>query len=249
MVGIQFSPRLVEAIRHAQRLVVFSGAGISAESGVPTFRDALQGLWARYDPQQLASPAAFRRDPALVWSWYAWRRALVEGVAPNPGHTALASMARRLPGLTIITQNVDGLHQQAGSSDVIELHGSLVRYRCARCGQAAQVAQPGKMPPACTACGGLIRPGVVWFGEPLPAQALERALAATVEADVFLSIGTSTQVYPAAVLPFEAARAGALTVEINPRSTPFTPHADEVIATPAGVALPALLAAAWPDAG
>ena len=240
--------QLLTALHGARHLVAFTGAGISAESGVPTFRDAQQGLWARYDPQELASPAAFARNPALVWSWYAWRRALVQAAVPNAGHHALAALGGLLPQVTIVTQNVDGLHQRAGSQGVVELHGSLTRYRCFDCNRPVAVAEPGPEPPLCAHCGGLVRPGVVWFGEALPTAALDAALQAASTADLFLSIGTSTQVYPAAVLPFEAVRAGAMTVEINPDPTPFTPHADVVLAQPAGAALPALLAAAWPPA-
>ncbi len=173
-------------------MVVLTGAGISAESGIPTFRDAQTGLWAKYDPVQLATPQAFQRDPGLVWDWYQWRRELVAGVQPNPGHFALAAMESRVPSFTLMTQNIDGLHTAAGSRDVIELHGNLSRVKCFD--NNHDVADwrdlPGH-PPKCPTCGSDLRPDVVWFGETLPEQALEQAFAASLSADVFLTVGTS----------------------------------------------------------
>ena len=234
------------ALRQAERITVLTGAGTSAESGVPTFRDAQTGLWARYDPQELATPEAFRNNPRLVWEWYNWRRELVRTAAPNPGHLALAQMATRLPDLTLITQNVDGLHQRAGSPNVIELHGNILRTRCSQGACLVETWQEtGQVPPACPRCGAHLRPDVVWFGESLPSQALEDAWLAACTCQVFFSIGTSSVVEPAASLPGLAQGYGALVVEINPHPTPLTPKADFVFRAPSGLALPALVKAVW----
>lgn len=208
---------MVESLlRSARRVAVLTGAGISAESGIPTFRDALTGLWARYDPEELATPGAFRRNPELVWDWYAERRAKVKEARPNPGHYALAELERRVEAFRLFTQNVDGLHQEAGSRNVVELHGSIRRVRCADCGrQAEQWDESGDRPPRCGACGGMLRPDVVWFGEYLPPGALEAAWAAAEDCDVFLSVGTSNLVEPAASLPWHAHRHGAQVIVVN----------------------------------
>lgn len=236
--------RLIEAVRHANHVMVMTGAGCSAESGVPTFREAQTGLWAQYDPEQLATPGAFRQDPRLVWEWYAWRRQLVARAAPNPGHYALAEMAALLPRLTLATQNVDGLHQRAGSRDVLELHGSISRIKCFNCGQPADDWQEnGEMPPVCGRCGGLLRPDVVWFGENLPRDVLAASAAAAAACAVFFSVGTSALVQPAASLPVTARESGALLVEINPNQTPLTGMADYHLSGPSGEILPALAAA------
>ena len=245
--ALELDGSLVEALRSAARVVVLTGAGVSAESGVPTFRDAQTGLWARYDAEQLATPEAFRRDPELVWRWYLWRRELVAAAEPNPGHLALADLEGRLPGLVLITQNVDGLHRRAGSRRVIELHGDLTRTRCVACARFSD--EPVDLAtgvPHCDACGDLLRPDVVWFGEVLPAAALTEASAAARASDVFLSVGTSSLVYPAAALPYEALTGGATVVEVNPQPTPLTPRVHHAVRAPAGVALVALFAAAWP---
>lgn len=223
---------------------MLTGAGISAESGVPTFREAQTGLWSRYDPQDLATPQAFRREPRLVWEWYAWRRELVARAMPNPGHTALAGLEQHFPEFTLITQNVDGLHQRAGSRRVIELHGSLHRSKCSQENRVVEFwPETGEIPPRCPVCGGLLRPDVVWFGESLPSQALEEAWKAAGRCQVFLSIGTSGLVEPAASLPYIAQRSGAVIAEINLGTTPLTPQADFILQQPAGKALPELLAA------
>ncbi len=209
-------------LEQAQRVVVFTGAGVSAESGVPTFRDALTGLWARYDAMQLATPEAFLRDPELVWGWYEWRRKLLLEVKPNPAHRAIARMQAQVPQLTLITQNVDDLHEQAGSQPVIHLHGSLFAARCFECARPCELADPpaaegGRCPPpSCSHCGGRVRPGVVWFGEPLPEQALATAFAAAQDCDLLLAVGTSGVVQPAAQLPGLALAAGATVVHVNP---------------------------------
>jgi NAD-dependent deacetylase len=237
---------LKRALKEAERVAVLTGAGTSAESGVPTFRDAQTGLWARYDPQELATPEAFRKDPKLVWDWYRWRRDLVQAAHPNPGHYALAKIAGLVPELALITQNVDGLHQKAGSPEVIELHGNILRTRCSREDCLVESWQENDQAlPICPKCGAYLRPDVVWFGENLPHQALEDAWLAACTCQVFLSIGTSSLVEPAASLPGLAQGYGALVVEINPNLTPLTPHADFILPAPSGVALPALLEAVW----
>ena len=234
------------ALKRAERVTVLTGAGTSAESGVPTFRDAQTGLWARYNPQELATPDAFRNNPKLVWEWYSWRRGLVQAAEPNPGHFALARLAGLVPELTLITQNVDGLHQRAGSPEVIELHGNILRARCSREGNPVASWQASdQLPPTCPVCGALLRPDVIWFGESVPHQALEVAWLAACTCQVFFSIGTSSIVEPAASLPGLAQGYGALVVEINPNPTPLTPIADFVLAAPSGVALPALVEAVW----
>lgn len=234
---------LVAQFAQARRVTVLTGAGVSQESGVPTFRDAQTGLWAQYRPEDLATPEAFRRHPRLIWEWYAWRRQLVEAAQPNPAHRALARLEQGVESFQLITQNVDGLHQRAGSRNVIELHGNLTRTVCSEEGtHVSRWEVTDAVPPRCPTCGGLLRPDVVWFGESLPVAAMEQALRASLECDVFLSVGTSTVVYPAASLPFEARRRGALVVEVNPVPTPLTDRAHYVLAGPAGTMLTELCA-------
>jgi NAD-dependent deacetylase len=207
-------PKLISALRSARRVAVLTGAGVSAESGVPTFRDAQTGLWAQYNPEELATPEAFRRNPQLVWEWYAWRRELVAQAEPNPAHLALAELERRVPQFTLITQNVDSLHQRAGSLNVIELHGNVARVICSAERCVITQWDATLSPPTCPQCGAYLRPDVVWFGEQLPAAALDTAFEAATGSDLFFSIGTSGYVYPAAALPQIALQAGA-TVVIN----------------------------------
>ena len=240
MPGVEIPSRLLETFHRASRVVALTGSGISAESGVPTFRDAQRGLWERYDPQELATPEAFARNPRLVWEWYEWRRGLVAEAEPNPGHRALAELERRIPGFTLVTQNVDGLHQRAGSRGVIELHGNIMRSKCSEEGVIVQEYEDGS-PPSCPRCGAFLRPDVVWFGEMLPFRALEEASEAALGCDLFLSIGTSSLVYPAAALPHQALENGATLVEVNPTQTPLTPHADFTLRGRAGEVLPELL--------
>lgn len=248
---VELPSPLLEHLRSAERWVVMTGAGISAESGIPTFRDAQSGLWERFDPHELATPEAFATHPARVWAWYHWRRQLIGSAHPNPGHLALAELARRVPAFTLITQNVDGLHQEAGCNDVVELHGNIRRNRCEHCQHSEAATMPGRSedlsataelpPPTCPSCQqGRLRPDVVWFGEHLPDHALAAAISATESATVFFSIGTSSLVYPAADLPLLAQRQGALIVEINPAPTPLSQLADYTLHGPAGVILPAL---------
>lgn len=242
---------LAAALRDARAVAVLTGAGISAESGVPTFRDAQTGLWAKFDPRELATPSAFMRRPKFVWDWYAYRRERIAEARPNPGHLALAVIEQRVPRFTLITQNVDGLHQQAGSTDVVELHGNIHRVRCSRgCGVVDQWAEAAAdEPPRCARCGSYLRPDIVWFEEMLPANALQTAEAVASDCDLFFVVGTSAEVYPAAALPHDACRAGATVVEVNPETTAFSAAADHTLRGPAGIILPALVAAAWPEAG
>jgi NAD-dependent deacetylase len=234
---------LLHRLAAARAVSVLTGAGVSAESGVPTFRDAQTGLWARFKPEDLATPRAFLRQPRLVWEWYEWRRSLVAQAKPNPAHLALAALEKLIPQFQLITQNVDGLHQRAGSGNVIELHGNITRTKCFNEGTViSSWKDTGDVPPKCPNCGGLLRPDVVWFEENLPEAELHRAERASAACDVFFSIGTSTVVYPAAELPYEALRGGATVVEINPQPTPFTAQAHFALAGPAGIVLPDLLA-------
>lgn len=241
---------LASALRGARFVAALTGAGVSAESGVPTFRDAQTGLWARFDPLELATPGAFARNPRRVWDWYAMRRERVASVAPNPAHFALAALERSVPAFTLITQNVDGLHQRAGSARVVELHGNITRVRCSREGTVAARwdDRDPAVPPRCAACGAYLRPDVVWFEEALPEDALADAEDAAARCDILLVIGTSAAVYPAAALPSLARRHGAPIVEINTAATPLTAQADFALRGRAGLLLPALVAAAWGDA-
>ena len=258
---------LAEAVRSARRVVVLSGAGISAESGVPTFRDAQTGLWERFSPEQLASEDAWWAHPALVWSWYQWRARMVRTCAPNPGHRAVGQWQRALArtggSLQVVTQNVDDLHERGGAEVLSHLHGSLFEYRCAECGEpadhdpgAAGERQDGAPlagqeedlenllltpPPDCEHCAdGLLRPGIVWFGEVLSTDALDRAYFALDQCDLAVVVGTSAVVQPAASLPFVALGAGAAVVEVNPEVTEFTSAATWHLSGPAGTVLPAL---------
>ena len=258
---------LAEVVRSARRVVVLSGAGISAESGVPTFRDAQTGLWERFSPEQLASEDAWWAHPALVWSWYQWRARMVRTCAPNPGHRAVGQWQRALArtggSLQVVTQNVDDLHERGGAEVLSHLHGSLFEYRCAECGEpadhdpgAAGERQDGAPlagqeedlenllltpPPDCEHCAdGLLRPGIVWFGEVLSTDALDRAYFALDQCDLAVVVGTSAVVQPAASLPFVALGAGAAVVEVNPEVTEFTSAATWHLSGPAGTVLPAL---------
>ncbi len=248
MTHADFPDALLHRLRHARHIAVLTGAGISAESGIPTFRAAQTGLWAQYDPLELATPQAFQRNPRLVWDWYAWRRQLVAQAQPNAGHTALVAMQRHAPQFTLITQNVDGLHQQAGSTAVIELHGNIRRIKRADDGVIVTTwTETEGEPVRCPQTGSLLRPDVVWFGEMLPPDALDAARVAAQTCDVFFSIGTSGLVEPAASLPRLALHAGATLVVVNPEAT-VTPH-DNVylLQGAAGVLLPQLVAAVWGD--
>ena len=240
--------RARQCLQHAAHIAVLSGAGISAESGVPTFRDAQTGLWARFRPEELATEDAFRRHPERVWDWYAERRASLAAVQPNAGHLALAEFERRHPGrLTVITQNVDGLHQRAGSQGVLALHGSLAEDRwldpCALHRQGAcdvAQAEPGR-PPRCPQCGNPVRPAVIWFGEMLPEDALRQAEQAARRCDVMLVVGTAGAVYPAAGLAHQARAVGAQVIIVNPHPSELDELAHLRLAGSAAQVLPRLL--------
>lgn len=248
-----FPSDLLTLLLRTSNLSALTGAGVSQESGLRTFRDAQAGLWAQYRPEDLASPQAFARDPKLVWDWYAWRREAVKSVRPNPGHYALVEIAKRIPNFTLITQNVDGLHQLAAQTlkvsetfRVLELHGNIQRVRCSDCHTPAETWNgDSESVPRCEVCGGLLRPDVVWFGESLPRDQLEAAVEAARTCDVFFSIGTSGVVQPAASLAHAARNRGAALVEINLEPTPLTPKADFVFQGKSGEILPELVKAAW----
>ena len=242
--------RAAEVLVGKTNLVVVTGAGMSHDSGVPTFRDAMTGLWHKYDPQELATETAFRHNPARVFGWYLWRWQLVREVKPHAGYHSLARLERTVDDFLIATQNVDGLHRCAGSRAVVELHGSLDSFRCLDGGHPYDSANLARMeatsseevePPCCQECGSPIRPGVVWFGESLPESAVRRAWSAAADCDALVMIGTSAVVYPAAELPSIALRKGCPVVEINPASTPLSPHVTVAWPERAAVALPALV--------
>jgi len=201
-------------------------------------------MWSKYNPEELATPQAFRRNPKLVWEWYVWRRELIAQANPNPGHLALAKLEQYVPQFTLITQNVDGLHQRAGSRNIIELHGNINRAKCFAEGDIMDSWPPTTdLPPRCPRCGGYLRPDVVWFGETLPPQALDAAFKAARQCDVFFSIGTSSLVQPAASLPLIALQNNIPTIEINPGQTPITTQVTYAMPGPAGEILPALVKA------
>lgn len=234
----------------SQRLVISTGAGISKESGIPTFRDAQTGLWAKYDPEQLATPQAFRANPKLVWDWYQFRRDLVQQARPNPGHYALVELETLLPHVVIITQNVDGFHHQVGSRDVICLHGNIQENKCFEdCQGDPTLVDISKLewdkmagPPLCPYCQkAYVRPNVVWFNESLPQEALHRAFRLVSETDVMLVIGTSGVVQPAASLPYIARQNGATILEINPNPSDITPLATHYLPAPSGEVLPLII--------
>ena len=245
--SLRFSS-LRSTLQSAQHILIFTGAGVSAESGIATFRDALTGLWAQNDPQQLATPEGFLDDPARVWGWYQWRRQQLAGCAPNAAHRAIAALAERVPQVTVVTQNVDDLHERAGSRDVVHLHGSLLATRCFDCAVPAEVPiarvpldGAAIAPPLCEHCGGLLRPGVVWFGEMLPEDAWAQALAAAESADLVLVVGTSGLVYPASQIPQLAWQAGATVVHVNTEAVPVAAEREYCLVGPAGEVLPRLL--------
>ena len=240
------SGELISLLHRSSKLVALTGAGVSQESGLRTFRDAQTGLWAQYKPEELASPEAFRRDPKLIWDWYAWRREAVKAVRPNPGHYALVEMEKQSAHFTLITQNVDGLHRMAGSQNVLELHGNIQRVRCADCYTFTEIwGDDSEWVPRCHVCGGLLRPDVVWFGESLPRDQLEAAVEAARGCEVFFSIGTSGVVQPAASLAFAAHNRGAVVIEINAEPTPLTAKADYALPGKSGEILPQLVEAVW----
>ena len=234
------------ALARAEHVACLTGAGVSAESGVATFRDSQTGLWSNFDAEQLASQAGFRSDPGLVWRWYMERLAKMEAVQPNPGHLALALLETLMPQFTLATQNIDNLHERAGSRRVLHLHGSIARFHCNHCGASYGLRPEDRsdtQPPACTVCGDRVRPSVVWFGEALPDRILDEAYRAAEKCDVMLVVGTSGVVYPAAYLPELAKAGGALVIDVNPEPNPISQIAHYYLRGPGGELLPQLAAA------
>lgn len=247
---MEISDQLIEVLKAARHVMVLTGAGISAESGLPTFRDPLTGLWERFNPSELATSGAFERDPALVWGWYEWRRMSALRAAPNAAHRAIQSLQGKVARLSLVTQNVDDLHERAGSSNVQHLHGTLAHPYCIACrepftfppGIPEEPAEGRRVePPRCGLCGARIRPGVVWFGEALPQREWELAERAAKDCDVFACVGTSAVVYPAASLIALAAASGAVTIQVNQGGTDWDARVAYDFRGPAGVVLPALV--------
>lgn len=238
--------RAAQMLDQAQRIVCLTGAGVSAESGVTTFRDAQTGLWSKFDPQQLASQVGFAKDPGLVWHWYMERLQMVEEAKPNPGHVALARLEQLTPMFTLITQNVDDLHERAGSHSVLHLHGRITRFRCNGCGFEYALHKRDlkrDLPPKCIQCGDWVRPDVVWFGENLPTRIVDLAWRAAERCEVMLVVGTSGVVYPAAHLPVLAQQHGAQVIDVNPDWTPISAIANLFLQGPSGEILPWVAAA------
>jgi len=261
--------KLVELLKNVSSVAVLTGAGISAESGIPTFRGK-DGLWNRFNPSQLATYEAFLKDPVLVWKWYLWRMHLISKAEPNSGHLAVARMERLFPDFLLITQNVDGLHRRAGSERLVELHGNIFEGKCRSCetfyseedfrklwpladreflssideeelkGKVFEEVDRGNLP-RCRVCGEIVGPGVVWFGESLPEDALSRAFSSAASCQVFFSVGTSALVQPAASIPLYAKRSGAVLVEVNPEETPLSPYCDFVFRASASRVLPEIV--------
>ena len=231
-----------ERLRVARRVVVLTGAGVSAESGIPTFRDALTGLWEKYDPTELASPEGFRANPKLVWEWYESRREMVKKCEPNPAHYALAAIEKRFEQFVLVTQNVDELHTRAGSKNVLELHGRILENRCFEedCILTEAEMDSSSIPPVCIRCGSYARPGVVWFGEALPQAVLAQSFSVARKCDLCLVVGTSGVVYPAASIPMLAFQAGAKVIEVNNQESEITNIAHLFLKGPAGKVLPLL---------
>ena len=230
---------LIEVLLQAKRVTVSTGAGISAESGIPTFRGQ-EGLWKQFRAEELATPTAFAQNPELVWEFYDWRRGIIAQKAPNPGHEVLASWENVFPAYSLITQNIDGFHQKAGSKNILELHGNIWKVRCTEEGTVTDNYEVPltKIPPLCPDCGALLRPHVVWFGESLSSAVLHDAFQQSSQCEVMFVVGTSAVVQPAASLPLAAAERGARVVEVNPDPTPLTPYADFSFRGKAGEILP-----------
>lgn len=236
------SERGLEALSRARRPLVLTGSGVSAESGVPTFRGP-DGLWRNFRPEELATPEAFRANPGLVWEFYDWRRGVIHTVSPNPAHQAIAALEELFPSLTLLTQNIDGLHRAAGSRHLLELHGNIWQVRCVREGRVIEERRVplSPLPPRCP-CGDFLRPNVVWFGEALDPSVLHEALTLAASCDFMLVAGTSSVVQPAASFPLLARRNGAYVLEVNAEPTPLSDFADESLIGKAGEILPGILA-------
>lgn len=247
-VSMDILQSIVNKLRGAQHVVVFTGAGVSAESGIPTFRDKLDGLWSNFSAEDLACAEGFKANPKLVWEWYAWRRQMILDAEPNRAHQAIALMETLVPEFTLITQNVDGLHQRAGNTNVIELHGNIHRSRCFDEDIVIDKwMDTDEAPPRCPHCGGLLRPDVVWFGEALPSDSYSLAKEAVRNCTMLFSIGTSSLVYPAAGFPYEAAYRGAMVVQINPSPTELDQATQFSLRGKAGEWMPPIVNATWPE--
>ncbi len=232
--------QLIEILIKSMNVTVLTGAGVSAESGVSTFRDP-DGLWSKFNPQELASMDGFLSNPQLVWDWYNYRRKIIYQVKPNPGHYAIAEFEKLFPNFNLITQNVDRLHQRAGSTKVIELHGNIIENYCKDCKKEFHFEDIIEKVPKCDYCGGLIRPAVVWFGEMLPIEALKQSEILAMKSDVFICVGSSLEVYPAAGLPLLAKNYGAVIVDINPNKSALSHYMDFVLNYPSGEILPKIV--------
>ena len=230
-----------------RRMVVLTGAGVSKESGIPTFREAGEGLWAQYDPMEMASREGFLRNPGLVWSWYEHRFGMVSSAEPNAGHRAIVDLEQLFPSVIVVTQNIDGLHRAAGSTRIVELHGNIRRFKCLSGRHTdfslADFAGQDEKPPLCPNCGDIIRPDVVWFGEYLPEKVVQEAYEACLQCEAMLVVGTSGVVQPAASLPRLAARAGAMVIDVNPEQDEIAMTADLFLKGKGGKMLPQLVAA------
>lgn len=237
----------IKKIKKYKSIAALTGAGVSAESGVPTFRGE-EGLWKKFRPEELANMDAFMSNPQLVWEWYNYRKKLISEVKPNPGHYALAEIEKKVKDFTLITQNVDDLHRKAGSGSILELHGNIMRSKCLDCGSmvdSLDTLKKGELP-RCS-CGGLLRPNVVWFGEMLPQDVIGKAFNATQECELFLSIGTSAVVQPAASLPLMAKRNDSFVIEINKEPTVISDTVDVFIQGQSGEVLPELVEKIWQE--
>ena len=236
------SDEIINALRKARSVVVLTGAGVSAESGVPTFRGQ-EGLWRNYNPQELATPEAFNKDPTLVWEWYDWRRGLIAPLEPNPAHLAIAELERRSPSFLLITQNIDGLHKKGGSKQMLELHGNIWNVRCVAEGNVTENHDVPlqNIPPMCS-CGAMLRPHIVWFGESLDPHILHQSLQAIEACDFLIVAGTSAVVQPSASFPIMARERGATVLEVNMEPTPISSVVNSSLFGKAGELLPQLVA-------
>jgi len=233
--------KAIDLLTPVRKLVVTTGAGMSKESGIPTFRDAPSALWANFNPEDLATPEGFMRDPKLVWEWYVERRKMIGQAKPHPGHFAVAAMEPMFDEFMLLTQNIDNLHREAGSKNLVELHGNIFHYKCFdQHHPVEELPKTADVPPRCQ-CGSMIRPDVVWFGEMLAPDDLDRAFEALKDCDAILVVGTSGLVYPAAGFPHAAKSMGAVVVEVNPEESAITDLADVFVAAGAGDALPDLV--------
>jgi NAD-dependent deacetylase len=237
---------LIAILNRTDNITILTGSGVSAESGIPTFREAQTGLWSRYNPLELATPQAFQRNPKLVWDWYQWRRGLILSSKPNNAHFAIVKIESYIQKYSLITQNIDGLHKIAGSKNLLELHGNIHRTRCFNENKIVDAWEDtGEVPPRCPSCGGFLRPDVVWFGEMLSPDTQEKALHSAKYCEVFFSVGTSCLVEPAASLPLIAVESGATLIEVNINETPISKFADYGFRVPAGVVLPKFAEIIW----